>query len=150
MCTIAHDPLQNSNMVRAGGLQLKPGRWLQQNGAKASWISFGNYTNSKAFPSQSHWLCCENTSFQNLLTIDQSDQQEYVRRLVPHLSVRCLGPIVRESEHCFLSLLFCVCGSKFRHITLSLSVVCRVCCVLCVLCEFVCVVLCRAVSCCVV
>ena len=75
-----------------------------------------------AFPSQSHWLCCENNSFQNLLTIDQSDQLEYVRRLVPHLSVRCFGPIVRESEHCFLSLLFCVCGSKFRHITLSLSV----------------------------
>ena len=37
VCTIAHDPLQNSNLVRAEGLQLKPGRWLQQNGAKASW-----------------------------------------------------------------------------------------------------------------
>ena len=65
------------------------------------WISFGNYTNSKAFLSQSHWFRCENNSFQNLLTIDQSDQLEYVRRLVPCLSVRCLGPIVEEFEHSF-------------------------------------------------
>ena len=47
------------------------------------WISFGNYTNSKAFPSQSHWLRCEN-SFQSLLTTDQSYQ------LV--ILVCCLGP----------------------------------------------------------
>ena len=67
------------------------------------WISIGNYTNSKAFLSQSHLLRCENNSFQSLLTIDQSDQLEYVRRLVPCLSVRCLGPIVQEFEHSFFS-----------------------------------------------
>ena len=47
------------------------------------WISFGNYTNSKAFPSQSHWLRCEN-SFQSLLTTDQSYQLMIL--------VCCLGP----------------------------------------------------------
>ena len=46
------------------------------------WISIGNYTNSKAFLSQSHWSRCENNSFQCLLNIDQSDQLEYVRKLV--------------------------------------------------------------------
>ena len=64
------------------------------------WISFGITQNSKVFPSQSHWLRCENNSFQNLLTIDQTDQLVCTQiGLLPWTDCA-------KSEHSF-SLAFC-------------------------------------------
>ena len=72
------------------------------------WISIGNYTNSKAFRSLSHWPRCKNNSFQSLLNIDQSNHLEYVRKLFLLPWSDC----ARVSTQFFSRLLFCVCGSN--------------------------------------
>ena len=80
--------------------------------------ALGIKTNSKAFPSQSHWLRCEN-SFQSLLTTDQS-YQLVILGLLPWSDSRKSLNIV------FLSrLLFCSLGPQIWSSLLDWRLTCE-------------------------